>query len=243
MPEIFVNDFVSGAREARGVAIVIDVFRACTLIATALQLGARRIVPVAEIETARQLKQKHPDWLLVGERHAQPLPGFDLGNSPTDIAQLTLAGRTVIHTTHAGTQGIVAAASGASAVFTGALVNLTATARAVLALEPRVVTLCRMGHEARARCAEDDLCAELLTHCLKTMTARSQAAVVADVTTELVRSQLRGAPAAQKFFDPAATWAPEEDFWRCTAVDSIELAIAWQRAPDGLGVLRPLGAG
>ncbi len=34
-----------------------------------------------------------------------------------------------------------------------------------------------------------------------------------------MRERLRAAPAAKKFFDPAATWAPEGDFDLCTDVD------------------------
>jgi 2-phosphosulfolactate phosphatase len=66
-----------------------------------------------------------------------------------------------------------------------------------------------MGHEARERCAEDDLCTELLVARLE-----RRAYDVASIP-----ERLRAAPAAAKFFDPAATWAPEQDFALCTAVD------------------------
>jgi 2-phosphosulfolactate phosphatase len=116
---VTLSDFVSGARAARGVAIVIDVFRACSVVAHALARGATRVVPVAEVTDARELKRRHPDWLLIGERHARKLPGFDAGNSPTELASLELRGRTIVHTTHAGTQGLTAAASAAELVFAG----------------------------------------------------------------------------------------------------------------------------
>ena len=48
-----------------------------------------------------------PGALLTGERRARPLAGFDAGNSPTELAALGLHGRTLVHTTHAGTQGLV----------------------------------------------------------------------------------------------------------------------------------------
>ena len=44
---------------------------------------------------------------------------------------------------------------------TGALVNAAAIVRYIRSRAPEVVTLVRMGHEARERCDEDDLCAEL----------------------------------------------------------------------------------
>jgi len=85
--EVHLADFVAGARAARGLVVVIDVFRAFSVAAHAFARGARTIIPVADIADARELKRLHPHWLLIGERHARPLPGFDAGNSP-EIAQL-----------------------------------------------------------------------------------------------------------------------------------------------------------
>lgn len=222
-------DFVAGAAAARGVVIVIDVFRACSLIARALAAGAQRVVPVAEISAARALKLAHPDWLLVGERHARRLPGFDCGNSPTEVLAESLTGRTLIHTTHAGTQGLVAAAGTAEHVFTGALVNASATVAAVRALAPREVTIVAMGHEARERCIEDDLCRQHLWALLGG--EPGDAALTSSIE---VAARLRDAPAAQKFFDPAADWAPETDFALCAALDVVPFAVKLGRDSDGL---------
>lgn len=222
-------DFVAGAAAARGVVIVIDVFRACSLIAHALAAGAARVLPVEGVDEARARKAAHPDWLLVGERHARPLPGFDGGNSPTEVLRRPLAGRTLIHTTHAGTQGLVAASRAASRVFTGALVNAAATVAAVRALQPAEVTIVAMGHEARERCVEDDLCRELLHARL----------LGGPFDTDELVPQLRRAPAAAKFFDPAADWAPEDDFAHCTTLDAVPFAVALGRSPEGWPELRP----
>jgi 2-phosphosulfolactate phosphatase len=222
------GDFVAGAAAAQGVAIIIDVFRACSLIAHALTAGAERVIPVASIEEARELKAQHPDWWLVGERHARPLPGFDCGNSPTQVLRLPLAGRTLIHTTHAGTQGLTAAYAAGAIVYTGAFVNAAATVAAVRALAPAEVHVVAMGHEARERCAEDDLCRELL---LARLAGRS-------IDTADFAARLRTAPAAEKFFDPAADWAPEGDFALCTAIDTLPHAVRLGRDASGLPELR-----
>lgn len=240
---IHLADFIEGASSARGVVIVIDVFRACSLIAHALSRGAAQVIPVAGIDTARQLKTQWPDALLVGERHAQPLPGFDCGNSPSLVLAQPLDGRTLIHTTHAGTQGLTAAAKRSTQVFTGALVNLSATIAAVKALSPAEVTIVAMGHEARERCVEDDLCREELLRGLTTKPSLTALEVIPDDTPERVvdeirlgalREQLRRAPAAQKFFDPQADWAPAADFDLCTALDAIPFAVSLEPliAPD-----------
>lgn len=226
--KIHAADFVAGAAAARGVAIVIDVFRACSLQAIALAEGAAGIVPVEGIDEARALKAAHPEWLLVGERQARRLPGFDCGNSPTEVLAARPAGRTLIHTTHAGTQGLMAASRGATRVFTGALVNLSATVAAVRALAPAEVTVVAMGHEARERCLEDDLCRELLIAALQ-----GEPAARGDLQTVL-----RTAPAAHKFFDPAADWAPEGDFALCASLDTVSFAVELCRSAQGRPVLR-----
>ncbi len=213
-PEIRELDLVAGARRARGIAVVIDVFRAFSVACYAMAGGAKRIHPVADLEEARVVKAAHPDWLLMGERHARRLPGFDLGNSPTEVEALGVAGRTILHTTHSGTQGL-RAATGAEEVITGALVNAAAVGRYLVARAPRIVSLVRMGHEARERCAEDDLCAELIRARLEGHS----------FDTGGVRKRLRAAPAAAKFFDPAADWAPRRDFDLCTAVDRFDFVL------------------
>jgi 2-phosphosulfolactate phosphatase len=210
---------VAGARAARGLVVVIDVFRAFSVAAYAFARGARTVIPIAAAADALELKHRHPEWLLMGERHARPLPGFDCGNSPTELERFDLNGRTLIHTTHSGTQGLTSAAS-AGEVITGALVNAAAIVRYIRARAPDVVTLVRMGHEARERCDEDDLCAELL-----------QLRLAGETFEGDVRERLRGAASAAKFFDPACDWAPERDFQLCTELDAFDFVLRLQPAP------------
>lgn len=216
---IDVVDFVAGAQAARGLTVVIDVFRAFSVAALAFSRGAASIIPVAAIDDAVALKRQFPDALLLGERHARPLPGFDCGNSPTDLAQFELHNRTLIHTTHSGTQGLTNALQ-ADEVITGALVNAAAIVRYIRARQPAQVTIVRMGHEATERCAEDDLCAELLVARL-----RGEDSPVSDIP-----ARLRHASSAQKFFAPACDWAPEGDFHFCTRVDQFDFVLQLDRA-------------
>jgi len=218
--QIDVLDHVAGARDARGIAVVIDVFRAFSVAAYAFDAGAARVLPVGEISDAIELGRRFPGSVLAGERHARRLPGFDAGNSPTEIRALDLRGRVLVHTTHAGTQGLVNAA-GADEVLTGAFVNISAVCRYVKARAPARVSLVRMGHEARERCAEDDLYAE----CLRLLLLGEPAPLAE------VRTRLRDAPAAVKFFDPACDWAPRDDFEYCTDVDRFDFVLRLKRVP------------
>jgi 2-phosphosulfolactate phosphatase len=228
---IEVLDFVAGAQAATGSAVVIDVFRAFTTACFAAAGGAR-VVPVAEIDTAKELKRRHPDWLLAGERHGRDLPGFDFGNSPTRIEAAALAGRTLVQTTHAGTQGLVRAER-AREVLTGSLVNAGAIVRYLVARAPETVSLVRMGHEARARCTEDDVCAELIAARL----------TGSPYDTGGIAARLRRSPAAAKFFDPAATWAPARDFELCLALDRFDFVLRLAAADaEGIRALERLPA-
>lgn len=216
---IRIVDHVAGAQSACGLTVVIDVFRAFSVAAYAFARGAARSIPVAEVEAARALKAAHPDAILLGERFAKPLPGFDCGNSPTELERFDVQGRTLIHTTHSGTQGL-ANALRADEVITGALVNCAAIVRYIRERHPGEVTLVRMGQEARERCAEDDVCADLIAARLRGESP----------DTTGVREQLRCAASARKFFDPACTWAPERDFELCTEVDIFDFVLRLDRS-------------
>ena len=213
-------DHVAGAREARGIAVVIDVFRAFSVAPHAFDAGVTRLFPVGEVGEAFELGRRFPGAVLAGERHARRLPGFDAGNSPTEIRALDLRGRVLVHTTHAGTQGLVNAGQ-AEEVLTGAFVNISAVCRYLLARAPDQVSLVRMGHEARERCAEDDLYAECLEKLLL-----GRPAPLAEV-----RDRLRDAPAARKFFDPTCDWAPRDDFDYCTEVDRFDFVLRLRKSP------------
>ena len=63
--EIF--ELVTGAQKARGLTVIIDVFRAFSLEPYLFSRGAAEILAVGKEETARRLKAEHPDAVLIGE--------------------------------------------------------------------------------------------------------------------------------------------------------------------------------
>ena len=118
-----------GAEKAEGVTVIIDVFRAFSLEAILLANGASEIVCCYQQEQARKLHDMHADWVLIGERDGEKLPGFDYGNSPSAVRQLSFAGKTVIHTTTNGTRGLAAAVK-ADILLAASLLNAKMTAGA-----------------------------------------------------------------------------------------------------------------
>src|SRR5262245_35942829 len=110
-PSIFVHLLPSlippGALRG-GVAVVIDVLRASTVIVQALASGCEAVIPTLEIDEARRIATSLPAGksLLGGERHGLPIEGFDLGNSPGDYTDEVCSGKTLVITTTNGTKAI-----------------------------------------------------------------------------------------------------------------------------------------
>jgi len=119
---------IEEARTATGTVVVIDVVRAFTAAACALGAGARDLVLVETVEDAFDLRSACPGSLLMGEEMAKPIPGFDFGNSPAELASADLSGRRMIHRTSNGTRGIVRCAH-AGLLLAGTFVCASATAR------------------------------------------------------------------------------------------------------------------
>ena len=222
--EIIISQLLEGAKQARGLAVIIDVFRAFSLECHLFHRGAGRVFAVGSLETAYALKSADPDAVLVGERNGKPLPGFDCGNSPWLIRNLDIAGRTVIHTTSAGTQGI-AACAGADEVLTGSLVNAAAIAEYIRRRDPRTVSLVCMGLRAKESAPEDVLCAEYIRSLVQ---GRGwDEGVYASHVRELRQSS------GARFFQYSEQDAlPEQDFFLCTQRDTFPFVIRAE-ARDG----------
>src|SRR5918995_7184930 len=116
------------------VAVVVDVVRATSTIVQALASGYRRVLCCAEIDEARELRERLGEGVLAGERRAAAIPGFELGNSPREF--LEPRGETLILSTTNGTRAIVAAAANAQTVLVGSLLNLDAVVSAALEAGP-----------------------------------------------------------------------------------------------------------
>jgi 2-phosphosulfolactate phosphatase len=128
--DVFFTPTGLSAAEVQGRTVfVIDVLRATTSICAALSHGARAIIPVGSTEEALRLAQTigSDDMLLAGEKNCVRIPGFHLGNSPLEMTDAAVRGKTIIVTTSNGTHALLAC-QGAAAVFPAAAVNLTAAA-------------------------------------------------------------------------------------------------------------------
>lgn len=153
-------DFPVGGLETR-VALVVDVFRASTVVVAACAAGCRGVVPVRDAAEALARAATFPpgEALLAGERGGEAIPGFDLGNSPLEFTPARVRGHSIILTTSNGTGAMLAAAA-ATAAAVAALTNLDAAARWAASQGRDVTILC--AGTLSGFSLEDAVCAGLL---------------------------------------------------------------------------------
>lgn len=103
---IFLNR-LQNLPEAEDTVVVIDVLRSFTTAAVALAKGAAAIYPVEGVAAALLLAKRMDNALTVGAVvGGDPAPGFDFGNSPSQMMQADLAGKNVVLSTAAGVCGL-----------------------------------------------------------------------------------------------------------------------------------------
>ena len=132
--------FTPGEAARVPIGIVVDVLRATSTIVQALEGGYRAVYCCAEVEEARALRDDLADAILGGERGGDPLPGFDLGNSPLEY--LSPKAEEVVLTTTNGTRAVVGAAENCDLVLVGSMLNLDAVAAAACERDEDVQVVC-----------------------------------------------------------------------------------------------------
>lgn len=218
--------------EHDGAVVVIDVIRAFTSAAVAFAAGARRITCVASLEEAFAWRARDASMVLMGEEHGQRPHGFDLGNSPVEIAASTasLAGAALVQRTSNGTRGLAATSS--AVVLAAAATTAAATVAHLEAHHPALAVL----FLCTGTTAEDRACAEYMVELLRH--GRSDPA-------RLVAGIEAGAREHEdhwrRFHGEAGVRAFRADVAHCTAVDAHPVAMVGTRQPDGV-VLTPHAA-
>src|SRR6056297_2211457 len=172
--KIRIKSCIEGARQAKGLTIIIDVFRSSNTIIASLAQGADYVIPVGKLEEAYRLKKAYPRHLLIGERKSQTPEGFDFGNSPSRIASMDMKNKQVILTTSAGTQGIVSA-TGADEILIASFANAASVLKYIHQKNPSYVTLAPMGFESSEKAEEDEQCALYLKEQLEGKTSNFEA--------------------------------------------------------------------
>ena len=223
--DIEILQLLDGAKKAQGLTVIIDVFRAFSTACYAIGNGIQRIYPVGDLEIAYKMKEQNPEFILVGERNEQKPEGFDFGNSPSQLLEANLAGKTMVHTTSSGTQGI-ANATGANEIITGSFVNAGAIVDYIRKQNPAKVSLVCMGYSCRYPTDEDTLLAVYIKNELEGVANDFQAMV----------EQLRRGDGARFFSPEKQEWAPAADFDLCLSLNRFDFVLKVEQE-NGLNYL------
>ncbi len=226
---IFRSTTLENCSTAKGNVVVIDVLRAFTTAAVAFSRGAAEIILVGSVEEAFEWRKRLPGSLIMGEVGGFPVRGFDLGNSPSQVAKQDLHGRTLIQRTSAGTQGVILSQN-ADILLACSFVCATATARYIRKMHGDLVTFVitgvPQGQEPKNTPAgvgdEDAACAEYIQALLQGSSLGS----------DLYTQRVLASPSGKKFASSTHPDLPREDLEFCTAVDLFDFAMLVSRNPD-----------
>ena len=226
---IKILQLIEGAKQATGLTVIIDVFRAFTVEAYLVNNGVEKLIPVGDKQIAYDYKEKYKDCILIGERRGIMLEGFDYGNSPTQIEKIDFSGKTVVHTTSSGTQGI-ANAKNAKEILTGSLVNAKAIAEYIKMQNPEDVSLVCMGNGGESEAREDTLCAEYIKSLLEGK----------DLNLNYEIENLKNI-AGKRFFDPKLQDIfPERDFYLSTELNKFNFVLKLEKDNEGLNHVKKI---
>ena len=142
--------------------MVIDVLRASSTIATALEYGMKEVIPVSSLDKAKTFDEN--SYLIAAERNGEIAEGFKYGNSPLSYMSPEIQGKSLVLTTTNGTR-CVELSKGAAQIIIGSFVNLQATNEWLLANARDTVLFCCGWRDHFS--LEDTLAAGAMVHHLK----------------------------------------------------------------------------
>ena len=140
-------------------AVVIDVLRATTTIATALDAGAEAVLAFSNIEELKRQSDSCPKEkrIRAGERGGTKVEGFDLGNSPLACTSQVVKDKRLFLTTTNGTRALQRVAKSPQ-VIAAAQVNRLAAVNYILETQPETVWIVGSGWQGDYS-VEDTACA------------------------------------------------------------------------------------
>lgn len=145
--------------ESPDCAIVVDVLRATTTIATAFNAGAEAVQAFEDLSVLDTASAQWPSdrRLRSGERGGQTVDGYDLGNSPLDYTPDVVGRKRIFMSTTNGTRALTCVRA-VPALLTAAFINTSAVVRHVLDRNYQRVWIVNSGWQG-AYALEDTACA------------------------------------------------------------------------------------
>lgn len=127
---------------SQSIVVIIDVLRATSTIATALENGAKTIIPVDSVAECIRIG-KQINAITAGERDGKVAEGLQYGNSPFEYPREFIEGKTLVLTTTNGTKLLhMALNNGAKEIVTGSFANIDAVCNHLIDKKMPVVLAC-----------------------------------------------------------------------------------------------------
>ncbi|HDZ41697.1 MAG TPA: 2-phosphosulfolactate phosphatase [Bacteroidetes bacterium] len=125
--------------DTEAIVVVIDILRASSSICNAFANGAECLIPVPDLEMAREYKKK--GYRVAAERDGYVQEFADFGNSPFNFTPERVRGQTIVYSTTNGTMSIEVA-SGCYRVLIGSFLNISSLERYLLDQDRKIILLC-----------------------------------------------------------------------------------------------------
>ena len=208
-------------------AIVIDVLRATTTMATALESGAEAIQVFDDLDELFKVSKRWPaeQRLLAGERGGEKLEGFDLGNSPAECTPERVAGKRLFMSTTNGTRALERVQR-VPILLTASLTNRAAVARYLLREQPHTIWIVAAGWRGGFS-LEDTICAGAIACALSVERdsdcAGDDESIAAMALFEQWQSRLPRLLRYAHHGRGLAALGCEEDLDYCARIDSVDV--------------------
>jgi 2-phosphosulfolactate phosphatase len=127
---------------SHAIVVIIDVLRATSTICTALDNGAKCVIPVDSVAKCIELSRQI-GGISAGERDGKIAEGLEHGNSPFEYPPEFVKGKTLVLTTTNGTKLLhIALEKGAGHIVTGSFPNLSAVCQYLMSQQQPVILGC-----------------------------------------------------------------------------------------------------
>lgn len=214
---------VDGAKNARGITVIVDIYRAASTASYVLAQEARYIIPVSTKEEALNLRGQNPNYLLMGEEQAIRIDEFDFGNSPHEISQANLKDKVLVHRSTQGTQGLVNATKSGELIF-GSFPTVSAIAKYIKQKNPQKVTIVAMD----GKDSEDEVFANYLKSIL----------INNSVNPKMIKTYLINHRVSTRFLDPNQPEFPKEDIEYCLDIDKFKFVCLVKKIDNQLRIVK-----
>jgi len=123
------------------VVVIIDIFRATSVICTALNNGITEVIPISDLSQLNEFDSN--DFLTAAERDGKIVDGFKFGNSPLHYHNNPhILGKKLVLTTTNGTRAINLSKNAAESVIIASFLNITAVSDFLKKQQKDILILC-----------------------------------------------------------------------------------------------------